>query len=99
MKFLTLRQIAEMFPGRSKTGTISPGTVNRWVHVGVNGTKLPYVRVGGTIYVSQKNLDWFISSINAGQGGEELAVSAPMAEEVGYEIAKADLIADGLAIN
>lgn len=89
MTHLTPSQIAEMFPGRSSTGTLSPSTVLRWIRVGCRDIKLKSIRIGGTIMVARTDLDAFLAAINDGPD----QVSDPMSTEIADAIAKANLAA------
>jgi len=53
----SLRQVAQ------RAG-VHPGTVWRWVSVGVNGTKLASVRVGGRLFILEDDLRAFLESCN-----------------------------------
>ena len=44
---------------------VHASTVNRWVHRGVRGVRLPATIVGGRFYVEEKRLDEFLESIQA----------------------------------
>ncbi len=65
---MSLSAVARRLPGRSG-GRANPSTVARWVHKGATAAdgqrvKLAAVRVGGTLYVTERALADFLAALN-----------------------------------
>ncbi len=59
-QFYKLSEIAKIIPGRR----LNISTVWRWVNKGVRGERLVTTRIGGTNFISQAELERFLSAIN-----------------------------------
>lgn len=45
--------------------SVAPGTLRRWISVGVGGRRLGAVRIGGRIFVSRQSLATFLQTMTA----------------------------------
>jgi hypothetical protein len=45
--------------------TVAPGTLRRWITLGVGGHRLEAVRIGGKIFTSRQALARFVESMTA----------------------------------
>jgi formamidopyrimidine-DNA glycosylase len=58
----TLRDVCKLLPGRPSVSTLW-----RWINRGVRGERLSTVKIGGTNYVSEAELERFLRAINGGR--------------------------------
>jgi Protein of unknown function (DUF1580) len=63
--YLTLRQAAELLPGRPNRSTMS-----RWAHHGVRGVQLATILVGGRRYTTRDAIDQFITALSEQQDAD-----------------------------
>jgi Protein of unknown function (DUF1580)/Helix-turn-helix domain len=61
-ELLTISEASKEFPIRPHTTTVW-----RWVHRGINGTKLESIKIGGRRYTSKEAINRFISETSASQ--------------------------------
>lgn len=95
---MSLSAVARRLPGRNGTHA-NPSTVARWVHRGVtaaDGTrvKLAAVRVGSTLYVTERALAEFLAALNGPAAGE-VPLRSPAARRKAAEDAVRKLDAMG----
>ncbi|MBP3955037.1 hypothetical protein J8F10_07045 [Gemmata sp. G18] len=79
---LSLSAVARRLPGRNGTHA-NPSTVARWVHKGATApdgqrVKLAAVRIGGTLYVTERALADFLTALN-GPATTEVPPRSPAA--------------------
>lgn len=79
---MTLSAVARRLPGRNGTHA-NPSTISRWVHRGAIATdgtrvRLAAVRVGGTLYVTERALAEFLTALN-GPAAPEIPQRSPAA--------------------
>jgi len=63
--YLSLAQVAALFPHRPHTGTIW-----RWCRKGVKGEKLRHIRAGRRILIKREDVEDFVQRVQAAYDGE-----------------------------
>ena len=64
-RLLTFSQAAKALPNRPAVSTIW-----RWHQAGVQGVRLPAIKVGGVFHTSEAALQWFCDQLTAQAEGE-----------------------------
>lgn len=68
-RYLSLTQVAELFPGHDNSPGISLKTVRRWVTTGVRGVVLETVAIGGRVYSTEAAVKEFMVRCTASRNG------------------------------
>lgn len=64
--WLTMRQVAELLPGRPHIGTVT-----RWTQKPIRGRILPSMLCGGKRFVKRSDLERFVQAFNSEHGAQQ----------------------------